>query len=283
MGICGLAVGHPADTIKVRKQTFHEMRSIQIAIQTFKYEGIHGFYKGLGFPLLTTGALNALFFGAYGNFIRVLEEFHKKYDPENKDDRKYRRSNIFLAGVCAGIVQVALATPVEIVKIQLQTQTGTWEKHNMKTYLGPVTVFKQIFRARGIRGLYHGSLVTIFRDSFSSGLYVLTYAEFLDILNGPQDILSVLFAGGMAGLISWGSIMPLDVIKSRIQSDDISNREYKGIVDCATKSYKRDGIGVFGRGFVICSLRSFPVNGAIFLGYEWALKKCQTTTTAFST
>jgi hypothetical protein len=69
--------------------------------------------------------------------------------------------------------------------------------------------------------------------------------------------------------------MPLDVVKSRIQGDSLSNPEYKGIVDCTVKSYKRDGLRVFGRGFVMCSFRSFLVNAATFLGYEWSLRFCQ--------
>jgi len=69
--------------------------------------------------------------------------------------------------------------------------------------------------------------------------------------------------------------MPLDVVKSRIQADNLSNPEYKGIVDCIIKSYKRDGLRVFGRGFVMCSFRSFLVNAATFLGYEWSLRLCQ--------
>lgn len=69
--------------------------------------------------------------------------------------------------------------------------------------------------------------------------------------------------------------MPLDVIKSRIQADDLSNPQYKGIVDCTVKSYKKDGLHVFRRGFIMCSFRSFPVNAATFLAYEWSLKFCQ--------
>jgi solute carrier family 25 protein 45/47 len=85
---------------------------------------LHGFYKGMGFPLLTSGALNSLFFGVYGNSLRALENCHKRHDPDNSDVSKYWYTNVFLAGAFAGIVQVAVATPVELVKIQLQSQTG---------------------------------------------------------------------------------------------------------------------------------------------------------------
>lgn len=42
--------------------------------------------------------------------------------------------------------------------------------------------------------------------------------------------------------------------------------------DCFIKSYNKEGLGVFTRGFVVVSLRAFPINGIIFLGYEITLK-----------
>jgi hypothetical protein len=84
----------------------------------------YGFYKGMGFPLLTAGVLNSVFFGVYGNCLRALENFHKRHDPNNNDVNKYWYTNIFFSGVCAGIVQVAVASPIELVKIQIQSQTG---------------------------------------------------------------------------------------------------------------------------------------------------------------
>jgi len=89
---------------------------------------------------------------------------------------------------------------------------------------------------------------------------------------GPLDMF---LAGGLAGLVSWQAIIYLDVIKSRIQADDIKQPKYSGMVDCVIKSYRESGIRVFGRGFILMSLRAFPLNGATFLGYEYCMKICQ--------
>jgi hypothetical protein len=78
----------------------------------------------MGFPLLTAGALNSIFFGVYGNCLRALENYHKQHDPQSSVVSKYWYTNVFLAGVAAGAVQVAVASPIELVKIQLQSQTG---------------------------------------------------------------------------------------------------------------------------------------------------------------
>lgn len=66
--------------------------------------------------------------------------------------------------------------------------------------------------------------------------------------------------------------MPLDVVKSRIQSDNPFQPQYKGMFHCFQKSYKMDGWRVFTKGIGVVALRAFPVNGAVFMTYEKSLK-----------
>ena len=68
------------------------------------------------------------------------------------------------------------------------------------------------------------------------------------------------------GVLSWMSIIYLDVVKSRIQADDPINPKYNGMIDTFKKCYWEGGIKIFGRGLVIMSIRAFPVNGATFVG-----------------
>ncbi|RZF38380.1 hypothetical protein LSTR_LSTR016785 [Laodelphax striatellus] len=67
---------------------------------------------------------------------------------------------------------------------------------------------------------------------------------------------------------SWALVVPVDVVKSRIQADNALSPKYKGMIDCAIKSYKEDGARVFVRGFWVTILRAMPVNAATFFGYE---------------
>ncbi|PSN34246.1 Solute carrier family 25 member 45 [Blattella germanica] len=237
---------------------------------------IYGFYKGMTFPFLTAGAMNSLFFGVYGMCLRSLEKNNRQESSE-KTKYKEKESNIFIAGTIGGLAIISLGCPVDLIKIKLQSQTGTHGNSHRK-HASAFTTFRHIVKKHGLRGLYFGGRTMIFRDSFSSGIYVWFYADMLSRLSRSedekQDIFAVLIAGGLAGVLSWASIMPLDVIKSRIQADDMSNPKYKGIFDCAIKSYKKDGLSVFGRGFIMCSVRSFPVNAATFLGYELCMKYC---------
>lgn len=70
------------------------------------------------FPLLTSGALNSILFGIYGNELRRLQNSCTS-DAERKNEWA---QNVFLAGSTAGLIHSFIACPIELVKIRLQTQ-----------------------------------------------------------------------------------------------------------------------------------------------------------------
>lgn len=72
-----------------------------------------------------------------------------------------------------------------------------------------------------------------------------------------------LVAGGLAGLSYWSFVYPIDYIKTLVQTDDLANRKYSGMIDCFNKK-KADGYKSFFRGFSVCLARSVPVNAGGF-------------------
>lgn len=82
---------------------------------------------------------------------------------------------------------------------------------------------------------------------------------------------TVLVAGGFAGIASWVTATPLDVIKSRMQMAGLRRRAYRGVLDCMVSSARQEGLRVFFRGLTINSARAFPVNAVTFLSYEYLL------------
>ena len=51
----------------------------------------------------------------------------------------------------------------------------------------------------------------------------------------------VMFAGVMAGFGLWGSMFPIDTIKSKVQADSLSKPEFKGTIDCLKRSLAVEG------------------------------------------
>lgn len=82
---------------------------------------LNGFFRGMMFPLMTSGMLNSVLFGVYGNELRRLNAMCAN-DAERQ--RKWRQ-NVFTAGSEAGLIYSLLACPIELVKIRLQTQNCT--------------------------------------------------------------------------------------------------------------------------------------------------------------
>ena len=50
--------------------------------------------------------------------------------------------------------------------------------------------------------------------------------------------LKIMMAGGVAGLSSWVIGYPIDYLKTKIQSQDLDNKQYRGIWNCFWKHYR---------------------------------------------
>jgi solute carrier family 25 (mitochondrial carnitine/acylcarnitine transporter), member 20/29 len=84
----------------------------------------------------------------------------------------------------------------------------------------------------------------------------------------------VLISGGIAGVVTWLSIYPLDVIKTRLQTQPAWTAEHQRLLPGNNESLPRQqsslsvargiwqttGVVGFYRGIGICSLRAFIVN-----------------------
>jgi solute carrier family 25 carnitine/acylcarnitine transporter 20/29 len=107
-----------------------------------------------------------------------------------------------------------------------------------------------------------------------------------------EAAVKVLLCGGLAGVITWASIFPLDVIKTRVQTQALySERRLQGehrmllqpevqegrlsSLEVAKHAYRTEGASVFFRGLGICSVRAFVVNAVQWAVYEWMMRVLQ--------
>ncbi|XP_017779645.1 PREDICTED: solute carrier family 25 member 45 isoform X3 [Nicrophorus vespilloides] len=263
--------------MKVRQQTLGS--SLWKAVQmTFVHEGPRAFFKGVLFPALMTGPSNAVFFGIYGNYMRIVQsQGDKEFFRVQKDDPEWMK-HVFWGGCTAGFFQVVVTCPPELVKIILQCQTehkGVWHIPHETHYHGVWDCVRKLFKKRGIPGLYKGVFPMMCRDVPTSGIYTLSY-ELLKIVNYPIEklnhpLVKQVMAGGCAGVLSWSIVIPIDVIKSRLQVDSPDLPKYKGFYDCFYQSYRAEGWGAFTKGMGAVCARAFPANAAIFVTYEFLL------------
>ena len=265
-GSLGILFGHPLDTIKVRQQALlvsplHCLRS------TLRHEGARGLFKGLAFPLVSAGAVNSVFFGVYSSCLRWL-------DGGRGGSGEPSLRHVAVAGGLGGVVQLSVAVPVELVKIQLQTRTGAaggWVQHYQTPAAGPISCLAALYRSGGAAAWYRGLGVQLLRDVPASSAYFFLYEAGLreSRRRGVPSALAVLAAGGVAGVLSWALILPLDVVKSRIQADNPERPQFRGVLHCARETVVRDGPAALFRGFSTMAARAFVVNAVTLFGYEY--------------
>jgi len=85
--------------------------------------------------------------------------------------------------------------------------------------------------------------------------------------------LPIMFSGGIAGITAWLAIYPLDLIKSKIQTNLTTQYlpGHRGILQCSKQVLKDAGFKGLFKGLMPALIRSFPVNCASILSYELTL------------
>ena len=230
------------------------------ARKTFAGEGLGGLYKGAASPLLGAAIHNAGVFLTYGQAKRLT----------GADVKGASLEKFWIAGALAAVPISILETPVDLFKIKLQTQVGTGGE-----YSGVIDAGKKILGKYGWKGAYQGFAATTARNVPCFATY-FCFSEFGYRLVNPvhsvaaPTVTSAFFGGLVGGAIAgfgfWGIFYPLEVIKTRIQSDhtDVAQRRYTSMIDCAQKTYAEGGVQAFYKGYTPAIVRAIPVNAAIF-------------------
>ncbi|KAF3567063.1 hypothetical protein DY000_02013575 [Brassica cretica] len=238
---------------------------------TVAAEGPKGLYKGMGAPLATVAAFNAVLFTVRGQMEGMFR---------SEPGVPLTISQQFLCGAGAGFAVSFLACPTELIKCRLQAQgalagaSTTGSVVAAVKYGGPMDVARHVLRSEGgARGLFKGLFPTFAREVPGNATMFAAYEGFKRFLAGGSDTSSLgqgslIMAGGVAGASYWGFVYPTDVVKSVLQVDDYRNPKYAGSMDTFRKILKAEGVKGLYKGFGPAMARSVPANAACFLAYE---------------
>ncbi|KAF5201365.1 Mitochondrial carnitine/acylcarnitine carrier-like protein [Thalictrum thalictroides] len=276
-GAAQLICGHPFDTIKVKLQS----QPVPLAGQLPKYtgaidavkktivaEGLGGMYKGMGAPLATVAAFNAVLFTVRGQLESILR---------SEPGSRLTINQQVVCGAGAGVVVSFLACPTELVKCRLQAQSALADLSSSGRgvkYSGPMDVAKHVLRSEGgMKGLFKGLVPTLGREVPGNAIMFGVYEGVKQFIAGGEDTSglgrgSLIVAGGLAGASLWAIVYPTDVIKSVIQVDDYKNPKFSGSIDAFRKIVAAEGVRGLYKGFGPAMARSIPANAACFLAYE---------------
>ncbi|KAM7253889.1 hypothetical protein ACFE04_031571 [Oxalis oulophora] len=277
-GATQLIIGHPFDTIKVKLQSQPSPAPgqrpkyagpIDAVKQTLAAEGPKGLFKGMGAPLATVAAFNAVLFAVRGQLETLLRSEPSALLTINQH---------VLCGAGAGIAVSFLACPTELIKCRLQAQGTLSAVSGGGTmaikYGGPMDVARKVLISEGgIRGLFKGMVPTMAREIPGNASMFGVYELVKQYLAGGPNTTelgrgSLILAGGLAGLAYWIPVYPTDVVKSVIQIDDFKSPKYSGSIDAFKKILASEGVKGLYKGFSTAMVRSMPANAGVFLAYE---------------
>ncbi|CAI7657832.1 unnamed protein product [Penicillium discolor] len=253
------------DIVKVRLQTQTSGSAVSAARNIWAKEGPAAFYKGTLVPLLGVGACVSIQFGAFHGFRQLLESYNERNNHESRD---LSLTQFYLAGGAAGVTNSVISGPVEHIRIRLQAQP-----HGAgRLYTGPLDCAKKIVGVAGPAGIYRGQVVTLLREFHGYGVWFAAYEGFMALLQAKtqtkrEDLPNwqVAVCGGLAGEALWLLSHPLDVIKSKMQSDGFgSDQKYRNMRHAFQLTWSTGGIRGLFQGIGPALLRAMPVSAGTF-------------------
>jgi solute carrier family 25 (mitochondrial carnitine/acylcarnitine transporter), member 20/29 len=283
-GTAQIAVGHPFDTVKVTLQSSRDHSGpIAAARSILRNQGFVGLYRGVGPPLATVAVFNAVLFSVNETLSRMVRG-------SGDTTRELTPTEAAIVGGLTGIPVSMLATPTELLKCRLQAQGGAKPppgaiysladaRAGKILYKGPVDALHLVTKfENGIFGLYRGLMATLWREVPGNAFYFSAYAltkqqlAAAQHLDGTADLgaPSLMLAGALAGMAFWIPMLPVDTIKTKLQTDSPFHPKYNGIWDCGVKIVQKEGVAGLFRGYTPCLARSAPANAVTFLAYEVA-------------
>ncbi|BGP51372.1 hypothetical protein JCM10450v2_007310 [Rhodotorula kratochvilovae] len=256
---------YPFEYLKTQTQFAHRSDAKPpglwaITKNTYARHGVTGFYSGVG-ALVAGNSLKAgVRFLSYDRFKQLLVD----------DKGKLSGPRSLLAGLGAGMMEALFAvTPSETIKTKLIDD----QKREVPRYRGLVHGTVQIVKEEGLSGIYRGLGPVMARQGANSAVRFTTYGTLKSFVQGntrPGETLpaGITFAiGAIAGVVTVYATMPLDVIKTRMQSLE-ARTQYRNAFHCAARIFAEEGVFRFWRGATPRLARLVLSGGIVFTVYE---------------
>jgi len=258
----------PVDTIKTRMQTASFLPNVPMyksvphgIMKISLQEGIPRLYRGVSATVTAAIPSHAFYFATYEIVKQAL----------GCNTPGYHVAGNAMAGGCAIMVHDSIVTPLDVIKQRLQVYNST-HRH-------VIACAKDVIKREGFRTLYASYPVTILMNVPFMAVHFATYDTLKTALTSycghfdvPQEILAGGGAGALGGLLS----TPLDVIKTRIQTQNITCN-YGKTAGCVSKNNgfklckiicREEGLRGFTRGASARVFYFMPSAAIVWTTYE---------------
>ncbi|XP_068236638.1 mitochondrial coenzyme A transporter SLC25A42 isoform X2 [Palaemon carinicauda] len=228
----------PLDRTKINfqatKQKFSARHAISFLIECYRKEGAFSFWRGNSATMARIVPYAAIQFTSHEQFKILL----RIDEPDRETPKSYR----FLAGSLAGVTSQFLTYPLDMARARMAVT-------HKDTYSSLVQVFAKIWKNEGPFTLYRGLTPTLLGvipyAGTSFGIYetLKNYHSSMSDRDKPNPLERMMF-GAVAGLVGQSSSYPLDIVRRRMQTANVTGNgnSYKTIVGTLTKVYREEGL-----------------------------------------
>lgn len=150
----------------------------------------------------------------------------------------------FAAGAVAGVSEILVMYPLDVVKTRVQLQTG--KGGGADAYTGMLDCFQKIIRNEGFSRLYRGITAPILMEAPKRATKFAAndeWGKFYRKAFGAEKMtqsLSIL-TGATAGATESFVVVPFELVKIRLQ-DKASAGKYNGMLDVVMKTVRQEGV-----------------------------------------
>ena len=249
--------------------------------QSLKYilekEGIKSLWNGNGANVMRVIPNYGLRF-SFNDRARELVVKLTEPGVEKSSQHKMSKMQLFLAGSLAGMGQITITYPGEVLFTRLSLSGSAVS--NAVRYSGIWHCLTDTLRSEGPRALYNGYLPTMLTGVPYVALQMSCYELFQrSLLRVEQNVtgnshsggtVAKLAAGALAGLVAQTVTFPGDVVRKRMQSDGMGGKPktYNGLWHATQMIWEKEGLAGFFKGVKVNTWRCLPEGAIMFFVFD---------------
>ncbi|CAH1113566.1 unnamed protein product [Psylliodes chrysocephalus] len=278
-------VTYPLDLIKTRLQIQGEQSKngklgqtpyrgmFKTAIGIGKEEGIGRLWQGVHAAFLR----HMIYSGTRIITYKALKEKFLKKHPEQSQFPLWQSA---VCGVSAGAFAQYLASPTDLLKVQIQMEGKRKVLGLPPRVHGLADAFQKVWASGGVKGLWKGSVPNVQRAALVNLGDLTTYdmakRTIMKHTDLPDNYILHILSSSCAGFVAAAMGTPADVIKTRVMNQPMDDRGkgtlYSSSIDCLRKTIKQEGLVALYKGFLPIWMRMAPWSLTFWLTYEEAVK-----------
>lgn len=199
----------------------------------------------------------------------------KSSDQSVKTTVTYKRMfQQFISGGAAGLVEICLTHPLDVVKTRFQLQGGPGDPNR---YNSVGHCFRTMYRTEGFSSFYKGILPPILAETPKRAIKFFFFERYRELFSRGQPSTPLVYAaaGLGCGLTEGFVCNPFERVKVQLQSErNIKLTEQESTFSKARTIIKNDGFGLKGinRGLT-ATLGRHGVWNMVYFGFYHSIKK----------